>query len=197
MIKIYLLELTTDWQNYCIDLVSRKLSLKTQIIFFICKTKDFYTLEEINAKFNIIFFQKGSCNLQPVNKLLIMKKHAQLCIASDTRKHDIENFFNNIVDIIFNSKITVKSNYKNIVVDKYMINYIEKVKNYCMIYLQNAEYKTYLPLHQMRSILSDDFVQINQGIIVNRSYIKEIIKNTVIGIDGKEFSLGKSFISNI
>ena len=197
MIKIYLLELTADWLNYCIDLVSRKLSAKVQLIFFICKTTDFYNLPEMNEEFNIIFFRKNSCSLQSVNKVSIIEKYAQLCITSNSHKQSIEIFFNKIVDAILDNKLIIKTNYYEIAIDKYLINYIEKTKNYCMIYSQNTEYKTYLPLHKIRSMLPSNFVQINQGIILNRSYIKSIKRNTVIGIDGKEFSLGKSFIGNI
>lgn len=71
------------------------------------------------------------------------------------------------------------------------IFYIEKIKNVSKIYASEGVYSVYESLKPLHEKLHANFLQINQGVVVNLSYIKKIEKNEVYLKNGVIFTLGR------
>ncbi|BBF43913.1 two-component response regulator [Lachnospiraceae bacterium KM106-2] len=80
---------------------------------------------------------------------------------------------------------------------QYKIKYIEKQGNRCVIYMLNSVHYTYCSIGKMLEELDDYFVQINQGFIVNRDYVAEIIKNEVVLKNNVRVAMGRKFARSV
>lgn len=77
---------------------------------------------------------------------------------------------------------------------QYQIIYFEKEGNQCKVVTTKETHYWYVTIKSILQLLDDDFIQVNQGVIVNHIYIKSIIKDSIVLKDGSSFQIGRKYL---
>lgn len=77
---------------------------------------------------------------------------------------------------------------------QYQILYFEKEGNQCKVVTTTTTHYWYVTIKSILQILDEDFIQVNQGVIVNCRYIKNIIKDSIHLKDGSSFTIGRKYL---
>lgn len=80
---------------------------------------------------------------------------------------------------------------------QYKIISIEKQKNQCIAYMKDSTHYFYDTLANLKGKLDQYFYQINQGVIINSNYVKDIAGNQIILKNGMSYTIGRKYIKDI
>ncbi len=100
--------------------------------------------------------------------------------------NDINNRVQRIPLIITEGNIKRKINQSSII-------YIERVNSQSIIMTKSGQHAVYETITSLAGRLEDNFMQINQGIIVNLDETSTIKGNRVTMKNGEEFSIGRTY----
>lgn len=98
---------------------------------------------------------------------------------------------------LINSNITITEDNLKKKIQQYKIIYIEKKINKCLINTTEQTHSCYDTIANMKNMLDDSFLQISQGVIVNKRYIRSIEGNDVLLKNQLIFSIGRKFIKEV
>lgn len=82
-------------------------------------------------------------------------------------------------------------------IPQHQILYFEKEGNQCRLVTVNGTHYWYATIKMLLDTLDHDFMQINQGVIVNCRYIKDIVKGDLILKNGEIFPVGRRYLTEI
>lgn len=121
--------------------------------------------------------------IQPEKVEKMLRKSINLIIL-------MKNRVNNTMLVITEDNIKKK-------IPQYKIIYIEKEGNQCQIHTTEGTHSYYIAITKIIEELEDYFWQINQGIIINKKFIKDIVKNEILLKNGLSFILGRKYSKEI
>lgn len=121
--------------------------------------------------------------IQPEKVEKMLRKSINLIIL-------MKNRVNNTMLVITEDNIKKK-------IPQYKIIYIEKEGNQCQIHTTEGTHSYYIAITKIIEELEDYFWQINQGIIINKKFIKDIVKNEILLKNGLSFTLGRKYSKEI
>lgn len=93
--------------------------------------------------------------------------------------------------------ITITENNLKEKIPQYQIIYFEKEGNQCKIVTTSKTHYWYITIKSILQLLDDDFLQVNQGTIVNRRYIKGIKKDCMLLKDNTSVQIGRKYLSSV
>lgn len=94
--------------------------------------------------------------------------------------------------------VKCESKGKKVRIDFNEIYYIESLKNYIVIYLENEKHITYLTMKEMEEYLpTSDFSRVHKSIIVNHQKIRFIDGNNLIFVDKRVVTMGQVYKENL
>lgn len=99
-----------------------------------------------------------------------------------------------IKNAAINKYITITEDNIKKKLPQYQIIYFEKEGNQCKVVTAKETHYWYITVKSLLQLLDDDFIQVNQGVIVNHIHIKNIIKNSIILKDGSSFQIGRKYL---
>lgn len=80
---------------------------------------------------------------------------------------------------------------------QYKIICIEKQSNQCIAYMKDSTHYFYDTIANIKGKLESYFYQINQGVIINNKYIKDIEGNQMLLKNGMSYTIGRKYIKEI
>jgi DNA-binding LytR/AlgR family response regulator len=98
---------------------------------------------------------------------------------------------------LVNKFITITENNLKIKIPQYQIIYFEKEGNLCKITTSNKIHYWYTTIKNVVDTLDDDFIQINQGVVVNIRYVKNLIRGEIILKNGNTFKIGRQYLATV